>query len=166
MEKIASKKEYPNLFSLSSKTAEQHYKEHSVDETIKLSNLLNKEVSKGIKAFISENNQWDLFIIEGVAIQPKLISEFRFKDCDFLPIFIIDNDKDRIKEIIYTRGLWNGNNNYANWVKEIEIDFLIRTNFNYLNESKNLNLPYFIIEKNRNKTIKKVSNYILSNLNI
>jgi 2-phosphoglycerate kinase len=164
MKNIISKKDFPNLFHFSNITAEEYYKKHTINETIKLEKLRDKEVFKGIKTFIEKNHNWDLFIIEGISIHPEFISKLKSKNYKIYPIFFIENNEERIKNILYTRGLWGDAKTYEDWVKNIEQKYLLKTNSHYLKNCKKLKLPYFEIDKNRNKTIKKIIKHLDSKL--
>ncbi|MEA3414108.1 MAG: hypothetical protein U9Q99_01100 [Nanoarchaeota archaeon] len=164
MKTFISKKDFPNLFNFTNITAEKYYQKHSINETIKFEELRDKEVFKGIKTFIEKNEDWDLFIIEGISIHPKFISRLKSKNYKIYPIFFIDKNKERIKKILYTRGLWGKAHTYKDWVKDIEQKYLIKTNIKYLKECEKLNLPYFEINKNRNETVKKIIKHLDSKI--
>ena len=64
-DKIHSEKDYPHLFNFANVTAEEHYSNnYDVEKSMKLEKLRDVEVMKGVKTFISKNNDWDFFIIE------------------------------------------------------------------------------------------------------
>lgn len=165
MKTLVSKKDFPHLFNFEDITAEEHYKKYSIDETINLEELRDKEVFKGVKTFVEKNLNWDLFIIEGISVHPEFISELESKNCKVFPVFLIDNNKDRIKKILHTRGLWDDAHKYKDWIKEIEQKYLEKTNFHYLEACKKLKIPFFEIKEDRNETISEIENYLSSKLN-
>ncbi len=153
MKSITTKDKYENLFKFYW-TAEEHYKKYSVDETIKMEEKRDWDVLEWVMNFIKLNKDWKSYVIEWITIQPifveKIKNKFENIKMDF--IFLIDQDKDRIREIIYDRWLWWK----EKWVKELEIEYLIKTNKKYLEELKKNNYNYYIIDKDRNKTISQI----------
>jgi 2-phosphoglycerate kinase len=166
MRSLVSKEKYPNLFNFTNITAEEHYKKYTAEETIELEKLRDKDVFKGTKLFILNNENWDFFIIEGISIHPSFISELKLGDYEIYPIFLIDKDKNRIKDIVFNRGLWSKAREYEDWVKVIEQEYLIKTNDYYLSDCKKLNLPYFEIDKDRDKTTNEIIKYLDSKIKI
>jgi len=168
MKGLVSKKNFPELFNFSKLSAEKYWRTRSSIETIRHEQARDKCVFKGIKKFIKENGRdwkeegeyWKSFIIEGISLHPKFIKNIKTK-YKIKPVFLIDLDKERIREIVYTRGLWGNAKTYANWVKEKEIDYLIKTNEYYLKEAKKYGFKYFIIKKNRDETLKEVEKFLL-----
>ncbi|MDA3836825.1 MAG: hypothetical protein PF542_04335, partial [Nanoarchaeota archaeon] len=156
MKSIVLKKRFPHLFNFNNLTAEEHYKKYSIDETIALEKLRDKEVFKGIKEFIKINNDWDRFIIEGISIHPEFIKELSSNDYEVFPIFLIEKNKKRIKKFLYKRGLWDDAHKYEDWVKEIELEELVKTNLYYANECRLLNLPFIEIKEDYNETINEI----------
>lgn len=159
MKSIVSKDDFPDLFNFVNITAEEHYTKFDVLETINYEVARDKEVFKGVKSFIDSNDEWVSFIIEGISIHPDFVSQLS-DDFNIIPVFLIDENSARIKDIIYSRGLWDKAGAYSDWVKEIEIDYLIQTNTNYLESCKKNNLKFFLIDKDRNKTINEIASYL------
>jgi 2-phosphoglycerate kinase len=166
MKTIVSKDKFPHLFNFTNITAEEHYKKHSVEETIKFEKLRDQEVFKGIKTFIEKNDDWKLCVIEGISIHPKFISKLKSEEYEIYPIFLVDNDKNRIKEILFERGLWGDADSYEDWVKDIEEEYLVKTNQYYMKECEKYNLKCFEIEEKRQESTKKVFKYLDSKLGI
>jgi len=164
MKTIVSKKDYPNLFKFTNITAEEHYKKYSVQATLDFEDHRDREVFDGVKKFILKNNEWELFIIEGISIHPEFIPELKSNEFDIRPIFLIDNNKNRIREILFTRGLWGPANTYEDWVKEIEQEYLIKINSIIQNKCKELKLKYFVIKDDRKDTIGEILSLLLKNL--
>ena len=162
MKTVVSKDKYPHLFNFTEITAEEHYKKHSVAETIKFEKLRDQDVFKGIKSFIEKNDDWEECIIEGISLHPKFISQLNSEDYEIYPIFLVDNDEKRIKDILVTRGLWDDAHTYEDWVKDIEEEYLIKTNQYYMKECEKYKLKYFEIAEKRQETTKKIFTYLES----
>ncbi len=152
MKSITTEEKFENLFKFLW-NAEEHYKKHSVDETLKMEQKRDEDVIEWVINFIRKNKCWDSYIIEWITIHPKFVERLKkLFDIKMTFIFLIDEDKQRIREIIYGRWLWWK----EKWVKELEIEYLIKTNKYYLDELKKYNYKYYIIDKDRNKTIVKI----------
>jgi len=136
--------------------AKEHYSKYSIEDTLKMEYKRDKEVFKWIKSFIKHNKDWDFYIMEWISFHPEFIQELDFKDVEIIPIFLIDKNSDRIKYILKTRWLWWKDTE----TKKIEIEYLKITNEYYLNEAKKYNFKYFILDKNRDKTILEIKKYL------
>lgn len=165
---LVSQKDYPNLFNFSDMTAEEHYSnDYNVEKSIEKENLRDWEVFKWIKEFIKANKQLDDFIIEGISVHPKNLAELELLGYEIFPIFLVDTNIQRIKNILYSRWLWDDASKYPDWIKEKELNYLVKTNLYYISELERLNIPYFKIGTERNKTIIEINNYLNKNfLNI
>ncbi len=163
MRMMVNKKDYPDLFNFTNITAEEHYQKFTINDSIKFDVKRNLDVFNGLKKFIEKNNDWEMwdnFIVEGISILPEKIKDFDFDKVNLISLFLIDTDLDRIKKIVYERGLWGDAESYADWVKEKEILLLEKVNQDYLKKCKKFGLKYFIIEKNRLNTIDDVVSYV------
>lgn len=60
-----------------------------------------------------------------MAILPHLIGR-DFKDnLSIKPIFLVDENADRIQEVVFTRGLWDDARTYPDEVKEKEVEWVL-----------------------------------------
>ncbi len=149
MKLVSTKDKFKNLFVFPS-TAEIHYKKYSIEETIKMEQKRDNDVIKWVIYFIKKNKFWESYIIEWITIHPKYVEKLKeLFNIKMVFIFLVDLNKSRIKDIIFTRGLW--------WkekrVKKLEVEYVLKTNKYYLEELKKYNYKYYLIDKNRNKTI-------------
>jgi 2-phosphoglycerate kinase len=165
MKTLVSPQEYPALFNFSNTTAEDYYKEHSAQDSIRDELHREKPVFTGVKHFIETNDEWDVCIIEGISLRPEFIQELVSTEYRVIPLFLVDTNTQRTKDIIYSRGLWGDSETYEDWVKEIEVDVVTQTNELILDACKNIGLPYFIIRTNREETTNEASVYISEQLN-
>lgn len=130
MRTVGSKNDYPGLFYFTDKTPEIYLKDNSPEKVVADQNRESADVWQGVKSFIDSTRDYDSkitlpYIIEGVAILPSLVYS-DFSDSDFIkPIFLLDNDKDRIKKVIYNRGLWSEAKNYSDDVKDLEVEWVL-----------------------------------------
>jgi len=120
MRKLVRKEDYPSLFLHANATAEmgvEFLTKNSAKKIVDIVNKESKDVWKGVKALIETDYVWKSYIIEGVAILPHLIYNFSKDKKNVKVIFLIDEDKDRIKKTIFTRGLWDSAKKYSDDVK-------------------------------------------------
>ncbi len=144
MREIVSKKDYPRLFFHSgadSKMAEIYLSKHTPKQIVKNQNEESKDVWKGVKAIIDTDYVWGSFIIEGVAILPSLISKAVKNNQEIKAFFIVDDDVDRIRRTIFTRGLWDSADKYPDKVKEKEVKWVIEFNKFITDEAKKYGFP-------------------------
>jgi 2-phosphoglycerate kinase len=162
MKKIVSKKDYPSLFihpDTSAKTAVKFLSSNSADKIVRIQNNESVDVWKGVKALIETDYSWESFIIEGVAILPHLAKGLLTKDKRIKPIFLVSKDIKRIRETIFTRGLWGDADKYPDYVKEKEIEWVVLFNEYIIKEATKYNLPIIEITKD-NKYIKKIKEFV------
>lgn len=123
MRKLVRKEDYPDLFDFSdsTQTAEEYLTSRTIQEIVDEQNKESEQVWKGVTAFMETDYVWRDFIIEGVAVLPKLVSKFKYKGTKIFPIFLIEKNEERIRDIVYKRGLWDNADTYSDEVKPIEV---------------------------------------------
>jgi len=70
-------------------------------------------------------------------------------------LFLVDEDKNRIRKTIFTRGLWDEANKYPHDVKEKEVEWVIEFNNFIKKEAKKYGFPVVSVG-NRKDYIKKI----------
>ena len=161
MRKIVRKDDYPHLFHHSKPTANravEFLSHNTAKEIVKHQNDESKDVWKGVKALIQTDYVWGSFIIEGVAILPYLAAKLKNKNLKV--IFLIDQDVEKTRKTIYTRGLWGDANTYPDSVKEKEVEWVLEFNQYILKEAKKYNFPVISIG-NRKDYLKEIKKMIL-----
>lgn len=144
MRKIVRKEDYPNLFFFSEATPEMavdYLSKHSTKEIVKHENDESIDVWKGVKALIETDSVWESFIVEGVAILPHLVKKLQIKNKEIKVIFLVDDDIERVRKTIFTRGLWDDADKYSDDVKEKEVEWVMAFNRYIIKEAKKHNLP-------------------------
>lgn len=162
MREIVRKKDFPSLFLIpedSGKSAIKYFNSKRAKLIVSEQNRESIDVWKGVKALIKTDYVWGSFIIEGVAIIPKLTSKIKIKNKIIKPIFLIDEDIERIRKTIFKRGLWNEAGLYPDSVKEKEVKWVMEFNNYIKKEAKRYNYPVVIIGDRKNY-LKKIKNYI------
>lgn len=127
MRKITHKEDYPGLFYFNDEEikAEEYLSSHTPQQIVDSQNAESMDVWKGVEAIIDTfDYAWKNFIVEGVAVLPKLVEKLDISKHDIKPVFLIDENEERVRDVVYTRGLWGKANTYSDEVKEIEVQWV------------------------------------------
>ena len=159
MKKTVRKEDYPDLFKFVNLLPRDYLNNHTPKQIVKDQNKESYEVWRGVKALIEIDYTWDSFIIEGVAILPELIHK-DFHNSKFIkPIFLLNKNEERIRKIVFKRGLWDDADKYPDDLKEKEVEWVIYFNNWLEKEAKKYKYP--IIEFNGNDIpISKVKKFL------
>lgn len=144
MRKIVREKDFPNLFTHSEATSDMavdFLSKRSAKEIVEHQNTESLEVWKGVKALIETDYVWGDFIIEGVAVLPHLVNKLSVKNKKIKVVFLVDDDDERVRKTIFTRGLWDDADKYPDDVKEKEVEWVIEFNNYIIRESKKYGFP-------------------------
>lgn len=130
MIKTVKKEDYPDLFYTTTANAENYLAGHSVEEIVADQNKESFSVWRGVETFIDArySGDWDSCIIEGIAVLPSLVHEARSRVDWIYPVFLYEDREERIREVIFTRGLWDDADKYSDEVKEKEVLWVIAFN--------------------------------------
>lgn len=159
MREVVREKDYSNLFYFTKKTAKNYLTSHTPEQIVKDQNNESIDVWKGVKSFISSDYNWQFYIIEGVAVLPRFISEDLSDNKSIRSIFLLNNNEERIKKIIFKRGLWSNSNKYPDNLKSIEVKWVIKFNAWLKKELKKYKYP--LIEFNGDDIpISEVKKYL------
>lgn len=165
MREIVRKEDYPALFlhaESTSKMGVDFLTKNSVKEIVEVVNKENKDVWKGVKGLIDSDYSYDTLIIEGVAILPKFVydlSKDKYAPKNIKAIFLIDENIERIRNSIFTRGLWDSAKNYPDKVKEKEVKWVLEFNDYLKRECKKYNFDLVDIGDRKNY-LRKIHNLI------
>ena len=126
MRAIASRKDYPKLFTSEDYSAERFLSEFSAEQIATMEMEQAEEVWPGIRKFIKNDYVWkDGFVIEGVNILSHLVAKDFANEPHIKPVFLVDEDADRMRQIVFTRGLWDDADTYSDDVKEKEVEWAL-----------------------------------------
>lgn len=163
MRKTVRKEDYVELFHFDDyggQTAEKYLTSKTAIEIVDDQNKESEEVWKGSLALIETDYVWKNFIIEGVAILPIFVNKILKKDVNILPIFLVDNNVERIRNTVFTRGLWDDAKSYPDSVKEKEVEWVLEFNKYISEECKKFG--YIVIEiGDRDKTYEKIHSLVV-----
>ena len=145
----ADRDKCPTLFTSDNLCAEDFLNKYSAQEIAKMEYQQGVDVWPGIKAMISNDWTWrDGCIIEGVNIIPKLIAEEYGDKPNIKTIILSDKDEDRIRSVVYTRGLFGKADGYSDDVKEKEVDWVLLFDKAITDEADKYGNPVVDIRKN------------------
>lgn len=129
MQALVRKEDYPDLFYIDEgMTAQEYYKKYQTpQEVVEHEGRQQREAQKGVTAMIENFWWWDKFIIEDIAITPEYVREFQTSHPDIAvqAVFLVDRDKQRIKERLYTRGVWDKADKYPDYIKPLELGWVL-----------------------------------------
>lgn len=125
MQSVANQQEHPTLFAGMNMTAEAFFESYTINEIAKQEYDQAEEVWTGIKRFIDTGWVWQKgCVIEGVSIIPKLVAE-RYNDKpEVKAIFLSDNNDERIRDVVFSRGLFTHPEKYGSEIKEKEVEWV------------------------------------------
>lgn len=124
MREVAPKDKYSVLREFDG-DVEAYFKNHTAKEIFENHHKQSVAVWDGVKAWIARNYNWKQYVIEGVAIIPELVKRDFGNDPRIKPIFLMDDDSDRILDVIHTRGLWDEAGEYPESVNEKEREWVL-----------------------------------------
>lgn len=138
MQQFASPKKYPNLFSDNGFTPEEYFKKYpTTKQVVEQENLQSKVVQISLKYLILNDVINGNFIIEGVAITPEFVKELTKEGLK--AIFIVQENKEVIRDIVYKRGVWDDAKKYSDKVKDFEVEWVVEFNNWLKSECKKFN---------------------------
>ncbi|KKW43736.1 MAG: hypothetical protein UY97_C0008G0023 [Parcubacteria group bacterium GW2011_GWB1_57_6] len=124
MRTVANPSEIPNLFSDEGYSGEKFLTEFSAQEIVRMEMEKGEATWPGVKKLIEEEYPWRKgFVVEGVAILPHLVARDFSNTPHVKAVFLVDEDADRMREVIFKRGLWDGARTYPDEVKEKEVEW-------------------------------------------
>lgn len=148
MRVVASKTEHPNLFN-DGFDAETFLSTFSAQQIVDKEFIQSEAAWLGIRAFIENDYTWPSgFIIEGVNILPHLVAADFSGRTDIKTVFLVDHDEDRMRKVVFGRGLWANADEYPDSVKEKEVAWAKLFSQKLELDAKKHNYPWVEIHKN------------------
>jgi len=144
MRRIVRKEDFKELFfhgDAGPERAEAYLSGNSAEDIVKHQNEESIAVWKGVKALIESDYVWGSFIVEGVAILPEMVAELRLEGKEVKAVFLVDDDVERIRKTIFTRGLWDDADKYPDSVKEKEVEWVLAFNSYVTSEAGKHKMP-------------------------
>lgn len=126
MRALVSRKEFPKLFNPEGYNVERFLTEFSAEQIVEIEIEQGEAIWPMIKKFIEEDYTWkDGFVIEGVNILPHLIAKDFGRIKHIKSVFLFDEDVDRVRNIIFSRGLSSEPQAYSNNLIEKELEWVL-----------------------------------------
>lgn len=146
---VADRNQYPKLFTPEGYSAERFLTEYDAQQIVDMELEQGEATWPGVSKLIRDDYTWPQgFVIEGVGILPHLIA----RDCNgnpnVKPVFIGDENEDRVRKVVYTRGLWDDAKTYSDDVKEREVEWAILFSKMLKQEAEKHGYPWVELEKN------------------
>jgi len=163
MKAVVDRDKFPKLFDTEGYDARRFLTEFSAEEIADMQMEQGEATWVGIRKFIEDDYNWGKgSIIEGVNILPHLVAR-DFKDKkEIKAIFLVDEDADRMKEVIYTRGLWDDAETYPDDLKEKEVEWATLFSHKLKLEVEKYGFPYIEVQKNEDdlERVLKILNMV------
>ncbi len=154
MQVTARRDDFPDIFKPQGYTAERFLTEFTAEEIVEKVLKHNEAVWLGIKAFIENDYEWPIwpegFIVEGVHLLPRLIARDFGNNGHIKPVFLVDHDEDRLRRVVYERGLWGKAESYLDSVKEKEVEWVRLFGRCLETETKKYGYPWIRVSKHDN----------------
>lgn len=168
MRKITHKNDFPGLFYFNDDaiTAENYLSSHTPQQIVDSQNAESVDVWKGVEAYVDTDYVWKDFIVEGVAVIPKLVKRINTKKHSIKPIFLVDENEERVRKVVYTRGLWGDADTYSDDVKEIEVKWVDLFNKYIIRESEKYGYQVYKIKGQKSfikSLLEELRNWLKSN---
>jgi len=132
MTKIVRREDYPDLFYTQGLSVEEFYAKYDTTEkVVEASVKAGYEAEKGVAALIEHTlPAWKVIVVEGAVITPGFVKRLqeKYPKLSIRSTFLFDNDHERIKERIYTKGLWARDKPYSDSVKPNEVEYVVAYN--------------------------------------
>jgi 2-phosphoglycerate kinase len=161
MRKVVTDKErFPHLLHTARYTAEQYFAEFNPEQIVKHQIEESYDTWQGVQALIQMDYVWDSFIIEGVGILPELVHRDFKDDPSVKPVFLVTENKERIREVVYTRGLWDNAKSYPDSVKDTEVEWAYLFSKWLHKEAEKYNFPVIDIDKHSDDYVEEIKKHL------
>ena len=149
MRLVASRQDHPHLFQpLGADTAEKFLSAYNTQEIVDLEIRQSAAVWPTVKQFIDQDYTWtDGMIIEGVNLLPEFVARDFGDDPRVKAVFVFDQDPERTRQVIFSRGLWAQATDYSDEVKEKEVAWSLLCGETIRRQAEKLGLPRVDVTK-------------------
>jgi 2-phosphoglycerate kinase len=127
MRTVADRAVHPKLFNPEGYGAETLFDAFSTEQLVEIEVGQGEAAWTGIRALIERDYTWPQgFVVEGVNLLPHLIARDMPPDDATRTVFVTDADPDRMREVVFTRGIWDEAGRYPDSVKEKEFAWVLQ----------------------------------------
>jgi 2-phosphoglycerate kinase len=127
MRTVASRTDHPKLFNPEGYDAERLFTAFSAEQLVEIEVGQSEAAWTGIRALIERDYTWPQgFVVEGVNLLPHLIRRDFSDAANVHGVFVTETNPSRIRDVIFTRGVWDEAGRYPDSVKEKELAWVMR----------------------------------------
>lgn len=127
MRTVADRRTHPKLFNPEGYGAESLFNAFSADALVEIEVGQGEAAWTGIRALIERDYTWPQgFVVEGVNLLPHLIGRDFADAADVRCVFVTDAEPERMREVIFSRGIWDEAGRYPDSVKEKEFAWVVQ----------------------------------------
>lgn len=156
MRVMANKRDYPKLYNVDGHDAVSFLTTFSPQEIADMEFEQGIAAWPGNKKLIEDDYTWRQgFIVEGVNILPELIPTLETSS-DIRPVFLIDDSEERMREVVFGRGLWADAHTYPDDVKEKEVEWAVLFSQKLEQSAREHGYPVVKIEKDSTEDVEAV----------
>lgn len=158
---VTNQQQFPHLLHTERYTAEQYLTTFTPEQIVRHQIEESHDTWKGVKALIETDYVWKSFIVEGVGILPELVHKDFAENKAVKPIFLITENKERIHEVVFKRGLWDDADKYSDSLKDVEVEWAYGFSKWLHAEAEKYNYPIYEV-KNMDFPIEEIKKLITS----
>jgi len=127
MRAIADRHAHPKLFNPEGHGAETLFDAFTAEQLVEIEAGQGEAAWTGIRVLIEHDYTWPQgFVIEGVNLLPHLIARDFAGVAEVRTVFVTDAKPERMRDVIFTRGVWDEAGRYPEAVKERELAWVLR----------------------------------------
>ena len=149
MRKTTNRADHPKLFGPEGYSVERFLTEFSAEQIVQRELEQGEAVWTSACPFIKQEWTWSRgFIVEGVNILPHLVARDFSDQQQVRAAFLIDNDVDRIRRVIFARGLAGDAHSYSDGVKDKEVEWVTLFSRRIKADASRFGFPVIEVQKN------------------
>jgi 2-phosphoglycerate kinase len=127
MRTVADRRLHPTLFNPEGYGATNLFDAFSTEELVEIEVAQGEAAWTGIKALIERDYTWPQgFVVEGVNLLPHLIARDFPGAADVRAVVVTETEPERMREVIFTRGIWDEAGRYPDSVKNKEFAWVLQ----------------------------------------
>lgn len=145
LHQILKPEDNPDLFYGHGLDALNFYQKYNDAQTVFEHETKQADATQiGVDALIDVGFGFNKIAIEGIAITPAYVDKLMLnKNLELKYIFLFDSDNDRIRERIFSRGLYDDADKYPDWIKDIEVEWVVMYNNFYKEQCEKYGFEIF-----------------------
>ncbi len=156
MRAVATRENYPKLFTWEDYNGFQYLNKFTADEIADNEFAKSESTWLGVRKLINEDYTWNNgFIIEGCDILPHLVAQDFSHSSNVKAVFIGDHDIERVRNVVFTRNFVGDDASvYPDDFKEKEVGWVLNFSEKLKSQVLKYEMPWVEIEKNEQDLAK------------